>query len=459
MESIEKISVINKDKLNGEFYFQSLLEAAFRAQLLTEPALERIRLECLELLAYKVERYNDGDSSSIRIELAENIMRSNLYTLGIWLKSYPCADDAAQALREEKIFDLYKKGRKRIDGKLNAARHLHLLVMSNLTPTENYTYNATVTEAVKGFFKLYNPDYSAHEIHITADYPLCIQVENLAGIEFIQKYLGAVYYENIFCRCFSAEAIHHLLCGLDENYRDLVINLFEQVLTAALGCKLAGIRALELNISEVQRRYLQENLSRKSAAEIAEMILRAKEDLLEEISPQNSSVKNTYLQRYIDRCLPGIVSCICHAVEENTLDKVFVTPKHPELAPKLYFSFGIKMKDEEYREVVNEIMQCRYLSDRISIIKSRIRSLADLEDLFLDAELSPDESKAVLNGLETAEIVALAKRHPFQPEVEAIDLSPEEREFCRALHNYIEAQPPERQSRIREIATNLLFYT
>ena len=450
MENIEKISVIDRSKLNEEFYFQSLLEEAYGSKMLLDAGIEKIQFECLELLAYKTERYNSGDSSSIRVEIAESIMKSNLYTIGIWLKSFTCADDAFKTLKDTKIFDLYNKGRKCIDSKLNSTKHIFTLVMQNKLDTDNHAYNDTVIDGMKGFFKIYNPDYEAHEIHITADYPLCNPIENLVGIEFIQRYLESIYYENMFCRYFSAEDIHHLLCGYDKGYSNLLINIFEQVLTTAIGCKLAGINAIGLNISPVQIEYLHSILSQKLSRDIEKMILKATQDLQDEFS-----IKNILLKQYMGKSLPTIISNVCHAVKGNTLDKVFITLNHPELNPKLYFSFGDKMDDEQYRNIVEEIMQCRFLSDKIAIIKGKIKSLADLEDLLFDAELSSNEIAAILNELEMVEIVALTKRHPFNHDIEATDLSESEQEFRLCLHNYIIGQSLERQNWILK-AINLL---
>lgn len=450
MGNIEKISVIDRSRLNEEFYFQSLLEEAYASNMLLDTDIEKIQFQCLELLAYKTERYNSGDSSSIPVEIAESIMKSNLYTIGIWLKSFTCADDAVKALMDTKIIDLYNKARKRIDSKFNAAKHIFTMVMQNKLVTDNQTYNDTVTEGMKGFFKIYNPDYEAHEIHITADYPLCNAIENFAGIEFIQRYLESIYYENMFCSYFSSDDIKHLLCGYDEGYSNLIINIFEQVLTAAIGCKLAGAPALGLNISKVQIEYLHSILYEKSKDDIKKMILKANNELQEELS-----INNVLLEQYMGKSLPPIISNICNAVKGNTLHKIFITQKHPELTPKLYFSFGDKMDDEQYRNIIEEIMQCRFSSDKIAIVKDKVHSLADLEDLFFDAELSSSEISAILNELEMVEIVALAKRHPFESPIDVMDLSESEQEFRQCLNNYIKGQSLEQQSLILKAITML----
>ncbi len=441
MGNIEKISSIDRSKLDEEFYFQSLLEEAYSCKMLLDTDIEKIQFECIELLAYKTERYNSGDSSSIPIEIAESIMKSNLYTIGICLKSFDCADDALKTLKDTKILDLYNKGRKCIDSKLKTANHIFTMVMQNKLDTYNHTYNDTIIGGIKGFFKIYNPDYEAQEIHITADYPLCNPIENLVGIEFIQRYLEAIYYENMFCSYFSSEDIHHLLSGYDEGYRSLIINIFEQILTNGIGCKLAGIAAKGLNISEAEIECLNRILSEKSKADLAKMILDANKDLQDEFS-----IKDISLEHYMEKSLPKIISNVYHGVKEDMLDKVFIALKYPELNPKINFSFGKKMDDEQYRNIIEEIRQCRFTSDKIAIIKDKIHSLADLEDLLIDAELTSREVTSIMNELEIVEIAALAKRHPFKPDIEAVDLSESEQEFRLCLHNYILGQSLEWQN-------------
>ena len=122
MKSIERKCLLNKSNLSEEFYFTSLLEEAFSIGLLCKAKIEKIQMECLELLAYKSERYTWGESSSVRIELAESIAKSNNYTIGLYLKSFLFPDDAVRSLTQESISELYMKGRKIIEAKLKATK-------------------------------------------------------------------------------------------------------------------------------------------------------------------------------------------------------------------------------------------------------------------------------------------------------------------------------------------------
>jgi len=437
--NLENASIIEKEKLSGEFYFQSLLEQGYSKGLFTDSDIERLQYECLAFLAHKVERFNAGDSSSIRVEKAQDIMTSNIFTIGLWLKTYQNPDDAITAIHNEQIAGLYQKGRKRIDTIVAATKAVHFKILQQLVDTQNVFYRATIVDGIRGFFKLYYPDFGAHEVHITADYPIYNTMPNLAGIEFIHAYLTSLYYENQFCQRFSSGDIHHLLCGYEEDYQELLINLYEPVLIAAIGCVLAGTDAHILDITEDGAIYLNRFFVGKAKTEILASIQSAAHELKRIFSFPHE------LELYIRKSLPFIAGKIEIAMREQSLNRVFFTPSYPEHRPKLYFSFGDKMDNEQYRKVVNEIMQSRFLQDKIAIIKNQIHSLADLEDILLDADLPHKEIKAILHELSLPEIAALTKKYSIISEIESIEFREQEQVLRECLNDYISALPQEQQ--------------
>ena len=192
-KEINKIHVIKPKTLDGEFYFQSLIEQAYAKGLLSDGEIEHLQYDCFALLAKKAEKYNSGYSSSLPVEKAQSIMASVMFTVGVHLKTYPCPDDAVTALKNDPVNELYEQGRERIDKLLTSAKTLHRNLLRNLADIKNVFYSSTIDGGIKGFFKLYDADYSAQEIHITADYPTCLPVPKLAGIEFITPYLIRIY--------------------------------------------------------------------------------------------------------------------------------------------------------------------------------------------------------------------------------------------------------------------------
>ena len=200
MANIEKRRIIDSNKLSSEQYFTSILKEAYAKGLLCDTDMENIQMQCIQLLAYKCEIYNGGESSSIRVEEAESIMKSNLCTIGLYLKSLPDVNFAVSELKKASIFEIYQKGRKLINVRLHSAKHIFDLIRKNKLVTPNYSYNSTINEGIESFFKAYDPDYEAHETPASIDYQLCNPVTDLIGIEFIQKYLENLFLENEFCR-------------------------------------------------------------------------------------------------------------------------------------------------------------------------------------------------------------------------------------------------------------------
>lgn len=452
MANIERRHIINSNNLSGEFYLNSILQEAYTCGLLSESDLENIQLQCISLLSYKCERYNMGESSSIRIETAESIMKSNLYSIGLYLKTLQDPDYAAAELKEVKISELYEKGRKLVDTRFQEAKRIYNLVQKNKLDTKNHSYNSTLSEdGIGSFFKSYNLEYEAHDIPASIDYQLCNPVNDLAGIEYIHKYLENLYLENEFCMNFAAENIHHLLYGYDKGYADLLINFFEQVLTAALGCSLANRDIRELSISKEGIQRLYEKLLKYDNHTIMLIIHKTTEDIFKELNITNPS-----MQRYIERSLPKIASNIENALNLNNLSKVFITPINPNLEPIIHFESSAKMDDEEYRRLIEELIRCRYSSDKVDLIKEKVKSFDDLEDILLDAQLEEEEFISLFNTLGDVEIAAMIKRHPFESTIQAVDLSEAEQIVRSYLENYIKQLPSKRQEQIFQIAKHLL---
>lgn len=446
MRNIEKISRIKKETLKSEHYFQSLLEQAYLEGMLSDTQLEKIQFDCLSLLAKQTERYNNGDSSSIREEAAQNLLTSIMYTIGVWLKTYPDPDEAVAAVQKGDIYTLYNKGRERIDLMVKSAKMLHSLIIDNLIQTKNVFYHSTIVDGIKGFFKLYYPEFAAQEVHITADYPVHHQMEKLAGIEFIQKYLECIYYENLFCSQFSAEDVHHLLCGYDEHYEHILFNIYEPVLCAAIGCILSGSNVHSLAMAPSSMKILNDLFNGKTRIEIEEILMEA-------VGQLSTRMELTeHLKQYLIGSLPQIAAAVENAVLLQGLDRVFLLPEYPENNTRLIFSFGEKMDDEKYRMILEEIMQCRYLSDKKALIKKEIRSLADLEDILSDAELCEEEILSILGDLSPVEIAALVKKYTMPSESEHYGMIESQITLSECLQKYLAALPVKQQNLIKQKA-------
>lgn len=372
---------LEPELLDPRHYAQSLIEQACRCGLLSDGELAAIRTELLAILAGQAERWSGGKSSSIPVEKAQELTASILFVLGVQLKSYQTPERAAEALCAEPLQALFESGMKRVQRKTALSRHLQKRILAELLATPNVYYRATIEDGISGFFKLYRPQFAAHEIHITADYPVLLGRPEAEGIEFIEEYLRRLQAENAFCVRFAPQDIDHLLCGLTPDHRSVPMNMFEPVLLSALGLTLRGRDPERLDLRDDDVRALYRLLGGLSADGTQERLSAALLALEEKMDlPQLS-------MRYAFRCIPKLVPVILNAVKQKALDKVFLVPAYPEREPHILVSYGDRMSDGEYQRLVEQLQRTDDSEEKAALILHKVHSLADLLDVLSDAEL------------------------------------------------------------------------
>lgn len=401
---LSRPAIIDSAQLNGEFYFSSLVEQAVEHGLLDTAALQKLQFDTLTLLAKVTERFCGGYSSSVTVERAQSLMHSLLFTVSLALKSYSSADDAARALKENSLEELYQAGKARLQKLLLSAKTIHGNLLQKLVHTNNTCHRDTLTDGIGGFFQCYDPDFGAHEKHITADYPLLVPLPPLAGIEFIKAYVSSAYYENEFFNFFDEERLRHLLYGYERDYTNLIVNLYEPIFIAALGCALCGADVRSLNISAAGTTYLTRLFRRIPQEEISGLFRGAFQTLVQTFHCSDG------LQAYMTSSLSVVVSGMQASLKSGTLHRFFPLPAIPQDEPQLLISYGSQMDDEVYRKLLSDIAGCAD-RDRLELVYQCVRSLADLESLLLDADFTEQEVLKLLTKLSLPETAALLRRY------------------------------------------------
>ncbi|WP_373484425.1 DUF6179 domain-containing protein [Acetobacterium sp.] len=448
MNSIKKQTKIDVDKLSGEFYFQSLLQEAYVKGALSAKESERVQLECLKLLADCTERFTRGKSSSVRVEIAQGIMASNLFTIGIYLKSLPDVDAALFHIENEPIEKLYEYGYQVLKRKINVAHYFFNRVCKSKLKTANHAYNITIDQGFKPFFESYEINFHAHEIPSDIDYQLIHPVTDLAGVEFVIKYLENLYYENLFCSYFNADIIHEVMSGYDESYKNLLDNICAQVLQNALGCQILSAPLAPLDFSPADLNALDKKLKNHHQAELQRQLKTAAQELITDLELTNPSLK-----KYLIASLPKITTTVYKGLASHSLNMVFVPRYNPNIKPLVHYNMGIKMDDKAYREIITEFLSCRFFDDKLAIIKEHIKTLADMEDLLIAGELESAEAAMIFELLEDIELAVLTKRHPLHPAIDAIDFSASEIRMQQNLDAYMRTLPRDRLAKILSMTT------
>ena len=326
MNGLEIKSKIKRSNLDEKKYFESLIKEAYNNGMITENEIINLQIDVIQLLDERVYKYNGIDNSSVRKEIVEEISKSNYYTISMYLKTFNNPDDALEKIKKNNLNELYCNGRKQIDRMLNIIRVIYAKVKQNKLKTNNQSYNDTIIGGIQGFLKIYNPDFKAQDMKITADYPLYNNlIGKLDGVEFINEYVYSIYLENEFCSIFLSEKIERLLYAYSEDYKDLIINIFEIVLFEAIACKLAKRNIYDLEIMSFELNEINKLLKNKKKEEIEKIITKVYKEICKEVI-----VNKKNLQEYIQRNLSYVTQVIINNAKQNTLDKIFITQKFIE---------------------------------------------------------------------------------------------------------------------------------
>lgn len=429
--AVSKNYVLDKKQIDKRFYFQSLVDTASLMGLIEDEMLDHIQVNLIALLGFKVDQFTQGKSSSVRMEIAEMLMKSNLFTISHYLKSLDSPDEALHIIKTTPLKEVYELGLNCINESIKKAKKLHKIILSTLYHTPNETYNETVVEGIKVFFKLYDPSFEAHSIHITADYPTIKPIEKLDGIEFILAFLQSIYHENKFCNSFNTGDTHLYLKGLHAHYDLLIINLFEPLLTGAIACHILGLEVNKLLLNPFQIERLYTELHTLSKHALYHKFKESTIALLDQLRFDHASSK-----RYIIGVLPVIVSRVYLALKMDTLEQVIYIKAAPTKDKELLYHAAPKMNDELFRIVLEELSECRYASDRVALILKEVKSLEDLEDFVEEASLSKSEIKAILSKLPLIEIAVLIERHPLTVQISVTDRTTQELLLSQCLEEH-----------------------
>lgn len=445
MTVLDVLHPILPERLNSRYYFQSLIEQAHLCGLLSDQELSKIQTELVIVLAVQTDKWSQGKSSSIPTEKAQELLTSAAFVIGVQLKTYQTPENAVEALKAEPLKSLFEKGLKLVQRKITISRHRQKRITAHLLNTPNVYYRSTIVDGINGFFKLYRPQFSAQEIHITADYPTYLGRPNFDGIEFIERYLRCIEAENEFCMHFAPQDIHHLLCGLTQDYRSIPMNLFEPVFLSALGLAILHRNPEQLDLSREDIVSLHRFFSKKSEQEIQFILENMFCDLDRKMELPEIS------KRYIHLCIPKFTKTIHKSVALKTMDKVFLVPSYPERESKITISYGERMEDTKYQELVERILQANDGKDKVDLILQEVHSLADLLDILSDAELYKEDFDLLINLLPAPVFAALLNQFPNDDFLE--------RESEKLLYNALQSRKqhisPEEMRQIKKITAAL----
>lgn len=403
-ESIQKYNFYIKNNFSEEYFFKDILVTCYEKKLLDDKILNRISYDRLETLKLQLKYYTKDESSSVMVEIAENLMRGIDYTIGIYLKTFDNIELIIEELKNKSLFDMLKIGHDLIKKKIIESKKLLDQIQKNKLEVDNYSYNDTIDYGIPLFFKEYEDFFEAHETPGSIDYQLYMDNMNYKGIEYINDYLETLSLENEFCYKFDICEINELLKGYDKKCELLLINIFELVLINSLGLIICDKSLKHLSINSMDREQIKNKLGKLSLEELQRALLKYANRCCEILDIRNKALVN-----YITKSVLKITSLINKSIELNKLETVFISFNNDNYNELIEYIDGKKLSNSVFRKLSEKIRESSSIQDKVTLIKNNINNLEDLTDM-LDAEcLFQDEYIMYFKSLSQMEIILLSR--------------------------------------------------
>ena len=270
----------------------------------------------MELLARQTQRYTMGESTSVTVETAQELLNSLWYTLTV-------AADETQTSYKQLLTDdlqpLAAQGQKILRDRLEQTKRLWTAVCESAPPVENAYYSDTL-RGIGNYIKRYDLYYFAHQKPPCIDYPLLIPAdEALQGLDFTGRYLKNMLTENLILHRFNKDAAISVLGAAAPDYQEHYLNLCEQPLTNALGLALIGKDGRKPYIGREEQQMITETMRGRDGEKRRRLLRASANTLCDTMQIANAHLRN-YIAAFAESLLPRIEA----AMTGGELSNIFI---------------------------------------------------------------------------------------------------------------------------------------
>ena len=276
-------------------------------ELMQSPVLsgedaQALTLRLVDLLAWQTRKYTKGESTSVTIETAQELLSSLRYTLAVVTEE---TGMPYKRLLTEELPPLIRQGQAILQARLEQTKRLYAAVCQTAPDIRN-GYYADTLRGIDDYFKRYDLYFFAHLKPPCIDYPLLIAAdESLQGLDFTEQYLKRVLTENLFLRRFDGSAVRELLSAVDGDIEEAYLNLCEQPLINAMGLALLGRDARRLHIGDTEREEITTLLQGKTQEQRRRLLRGAVLELCGALHITDEWSRG-YLTMFADSLLPRL---------------------------------------------------------------------------------------------------------------------------------------------------------
>lgn len=433
-------------------YALSLVSRYKREGLIHKGTEINLRSQLMAILKELIMDFTKGESTSIKEEVAQNLLASICYAIDTAVCSYP-DDKRYSYIMSKRLKGVYNDGIYMLNNMMNETKAIYREVMKSKLDIPLEIYNSTL-DGIGRFFKDYSILYSAHDTVADIDYPLVLDEMSEKGLIYIREYLLMLRYETAFVQYFSFENVLKLLDLYGKyhgfNYTKGYFNIFEICFIQSFLAVLAGKSAfcLELFSYDLDKAAMQLRILESS--DVDKALLTNTKKMITELGVEEKKVIE-YINEYFNKAFKRIkIACD----QGNLLELGLIKQ---EESVQLKFKDGDRIGQKRFRRIIAELNNTNSIKEKIASLKNSIHSLKDFIDVMEADVFYRKEFAEVFVALDFSYLAILYKYFKGRNSIAHGDNEIEHSEgsWGFELMEYIKALPANVSAKIIELADQL----
>ncbi len=240
LQNYKNISdITSRFKASSTDYTLSLLREAVRIGVIDENEETALKSKIFDGLAFVIDEFTEGKSSSLSNDKANELLSSLLYNIDAYLISLKNPEKALEEVKEKTVKFLYDSGGASLKRVMADCTALMFKNKQNRLPGGSEDYNKALDEDIRAFSKTYSIRFGAHRNPVIPRYKTALNPRG-SGVVRLKKYLTNLLAENLFCRCYDSEEVKTLI-GFEmmraNEMESNIGNLYIPVLRCAIICQ------------------------------------------------------------------------------------------------------------------------------------------------------------------------------------------------------------------------------
>lgn len=396
-------------KPNQESFTLSLIKEGLRTRRISQAEAESFQLGIMDLLKDLILRYTKGESTSVTVDTAENILCSLFYSLDAGLQSLNDTEAALNTIKSGNARQVYDRGLALVTARFTESKALYLNLRKSRLKVGLEAYDLTINEGLEIFFHTYGPVFDAHRGMASIDYPLLFDDTSITGVNYIKNYVETFCMENRFCSLFPNEAIREVLGAYGRihkiEYAKTLTNIFELVFNAAFFAALSGQSKITLGMTGEKYRILAGKLDELSSLEMDALIDAGIKKVLHDLG-----VIEKVLLDYIAKYQGMLKTRLASALATNTLKNFVLLEDEPFFqGHATIFLDGERMSDANFKNLTQRLTGEQDALVKSGMIRSEVHSFEDLIDILGSGCFFGEEYLTLFLQLNDQELALLAK--------------------------------------------------